>query len=143
MKKLLLATAAVIAVASPALAETANNGPAMVQNMFTMKDPGSLTLDGCRNYAINVYTKAHARDLEVKENTVWAYMDIEDRTFTLSVWCEVKPQYAVVFLSAAGPDYKGADAVLDNVIDTWKGKNDKPAATPDVTAAAKTKKHKI
>ena len=57
---------------------------------------------------------------QVQDNSVWASMDFEGHAYTVSIWCQVNPQkYAVVLMTAAGPNYKDADAAVTAIGDTW------------------------
>ena len=145
MRNCLLATAAVVALASPALAEDSTASPVMGHTVFTQTDPKTLaemSRDECKNYAVNVFNKIGAHDLDIEDHTVFATVDLNGRGYLGSVRCQVNPKYAVMFLSVAGADKNDADQVLGKLADTWSGKNDKPK-TPDVTAAVKTKKRRI
>jgi hypothetical protein len=98
VKKFFLATAAVLALASPALAAT--DYPAVSQGVFGA-DPGQEgTIDGCKNYAINVFSKTSGHDIKLTKNAVWAVVDFEDHAYTASIWC--KNDHGVVAFMVAG-----------------------------------------
>jgi hypothetical protein len=139
VKKFFLATAAVIALASPALAEDYTESPVMAHTMFSQSDPkevAKLSTDGRKNYAINVFNKTGAHDLDIKTHSVFAAMDFDSHAYLASIWCEVNQQYAVVFMSVSGADLKYTHEALDKLAGTWQGEHNKP----DVTATAKKKK---
>jgi hypothetical protein len=143
VRKLLLATAAVLALASPALAEDYTDSPVMAHTMFSQNDPkevAKLSIDGCKNFAVNVFNKTGAHDLDIKTHSVWAAMDFDSHAYLASIWCEVNQQYAVVFMSVSGADAKYANEALDKLAATWSGKNKPDVAT---TTAKKKKGHNI
>jgi hypothetical protein len=140
VRKCVTAVAAIIAVATVSTAAMADDYPAMVQTMFHYNDAKGHTVNGCRDYAVNVYTMVKARDISVQDNSIWAVMDSGEHAYTVAVWCDVQPNSAGLVLTVAGVEYEAAKKAVDTIVDAWTGKNDPKPSVPDVTATAKKKK---
>jgi hypothetical protein len=112
-----------LATATPVLA-AAGDWPAMVTNTITVKDGKTVTMNECRDSAVNTYAKVSASHLSVQENSIWAVMDFESHSYSVVIWCE--PDRGLVMLTSAGPTANGANATLDAMMDAFLGKSDPP-----------------
>ena len=150
VKKALIATVAVLALASPAAAldgsrcgrhgvhpcslaftnpststkttieAPATDAPLMSQIVYDADEGHEGNVGACKDHSVNIFAKMRGR-ISVNDNSVFAIVDRNGHSYTAAIWCENKR--GVLIFTAAGPagvDYAAVNAVIDEIKDGWQ-----------------------
>jgi hypothetical protein len=113
MKKILLGTAALLALSGIGFAETA---PAIGTQTLEIEG-GVLAQETCADYAKKVFERLGALNVETPSKySVFAKTPKEPH-YSIGIRCETP--HSIVFLVVAGPNYDDAVEILKIIADTW------------------------
>jgi hypothetical protein len=132
MRKLLLATVAVLCLATPAFAghqkqdvqqpEHVANSPSTVMNTLSYKQDSKVTREGCLNYALDTFAKAGFHDVSVSgDNSIWAVSTVQDNDYVIGVWCQMDDNAKFIVFVVSGKTGEGSHGVQEALEVAWHG----------------------